>query len=123
MPATVKISFRLLKPVLGIYYLGQVKKPSPPHVSISMMCLQESLEKNSVWVLMRQCVAFEDIMTNVCSSLNHEGCFAQLLQLALAAECCALDYDGCISCASQIAEKLNIKMVVCKIEKSSGMGA
>ena len=54
---------------------------------------------------------------------HHEGCFAQLLQLALAAECCVLDYDGCISCASQIAEKLNIKMVVCKIEKSSGTGA
>ena len=44
---------------------------------------------------------------------HRESCFAQLLQLALAADCCVLHYDGCISCTLQLAEKLNVKMVVC----------
>ena len=44
---------------------------------------------------------------------HHESYFAQLLQLALAADCCVSHYDGCTSCTLQLAEKLNIKMVVC----------
>ena len=77
-----------------------------------MMRLQESLENISLWVLMRQSVAFEDMMS-VTFFPHLESCFAQLLQFALAADCCVLHYDGCISCTLQLAEKLNIKMVVC----------
>ncbi len=49
-----------------------------------------------------------------CLLIDHHGHpFHQLLQLAVAVECCILHQDGCLSCAIELARRLDIKIVVC----------
>ncbi len=49
-----------------------------------------------------------------CLLVNHHGHpFHQLLPLAAAVECCILHQDGCLSCAMELAKRLDIKIVVC----------
>lgn len=46
--------------------------------------------------------------------INHDGDpLIQMLQLAVSRECCILYRDGCISCALALAERLDVKMVIC----------
>lgn len=46
--------------------------------------------------------------------IDHHGYpFHQLLQLAGATKCCVLHQDGCISCALELAKRLDFKIVVC----------